>query len=279
MTPRIAGSPVSYGVFELTWGVEPQVPEPDATLALLREAGYEGTELGPDGYFGDAARVPAAGLAVAGAYVGVGFGEAEDAAAVQAALDVFGATGASDAVLVLGDRLRAPDDRGDGDLLLRTLDAGAAAARGRGVRCGIHPHAGTLVERPEELERVLDACDIDLVLDTGHVTAGGGDPLETLRRWLDRTAHVHLKDVRRAAVERGPDGRLDVVEMWRRHAFCRLGEGDADVDAFVDELLRRGYDGWIVVEQDHLPDWAGGGLERAVADQKENRKWLEARLI
>jgi inosose dehydratase len=277
MTVRVAGSPVSYGVFELTWGVEPRVPAPDETLGYLREAGYAGTELGPNGYFGDAAPIGAAGLAVAGAYVGVGFGDVEDAAAVDAAIDLFDAADAADAVVVLGDRLREPGDR-DGDSLLRTLDEAAAEARRRGHRCGIHPHAGTLVERPEELERVLEVIDVELVLDTGHVTAGGGDPLETLRRWFDRVAHVHLKDVRREALGRGQDGRIDVVEMWRRQAFCRLGEGDADVEAFVAELVRRGYDGWLVVEQDHFPDWDDGGLARAVADQRENRTWLEARL-
>jgi inosose dehydratase len=277
MTVRVAGSPVSYGVFELTWGVEPRVPGPDETLAYLRDAGYSGTELGPDGYFGDASRIGAAGLAVAGAYVGVGFGEVEDAAAVDGALDLFDVAGAADAVLVVGDRLRAPGDR-DGDGLLRTLDAAAAEARRRGHRCGIHPHAGTLVETPEELERVLEASDVGVVLDTGHVAAGGGDPLEALRRWFDRVVHVHLKDVRRDGLGRGPDGRVDVVELWRRQAFCPLGEGDADVEAIVRELVRRGYDGWLVVEQDHFPDWDDGGLARAVADQRENRSWLEARL-
>ena len=34
--------------------------------------------------------------------------------------------------------------------------------------------------------------------------------------------------------------------------FCQLGAGDADVDACLAELRGRGYDGWIVVEQDRV---------------------------
>ncbi len=49
---RVANAPVSYGAFELTVGVLPNVPGPDEVLDAIAAAGYEGTELGPLGYFG-----------------------------------------------------------------------------------------------------------------------------------------------------------------------------------------------------------------------------------
>src|SRR6201999_64369 len=49
---RIANAPLSYGAFELTVGIFPNVPGPDELLAAIAAAGYEGTELGPPGYLG-----------------------------------------------------------------------------------------------------------------------------------------------------------------------------------------------------------------------------------
>ena len=45
----------------------------------------------------------------------------------------------------------------------------------------LHPHVGTVVERPEEIERVLEGASVPLCLDTGHVMAGGGDPVALAR--------------------------------------------------------------------------------------------------
>jgi inosose dehydratase len=63
-----------------------------------------------------------------------------------------------------------------------------------------------------------------------------------------------------------------VNEIWRRQAFCRLGEGDLDVDGVLD-AMRDTYDGWLVVEQDVLPDPEG----KPAADQRANRAYLASR--
>jgi inosose dehydratase len=61
-------------------------------------------------------------------------------------------------------------------------------------------------------------------------------------------------------------------EIWKRKAFCRLGEGDLDVDAMLASI-RSFYPGWIVVEQDVLPEPGG----QAAADQRANRRYLAQR--
>jgi sugar phosphate isomerase/epimerase len=63
-----------------------------------------------------------------------------------------------------------------------------------------------------------------------------------------------------------------VNEIWRRQAFCRLGDGDLDVDGVL-EAMRKSYQGWLVVEQDVLPDPKG----KPAADQRANRDYLTAR--
>ena len=66
--------------------------------------------------------------------------------------------------------------------------------------------------------------------------------------------------------------------IWRRRAFCRLGEGDVDVEGVLDALQGSGYSGWLVVEQDVVPDPAWP-LEHAAADQVANRAFLKQRGI
>ena len=51
--------------------------------------------------------------------------------------------------------------------------------------------------------------------------------------------------------------------------FCELGTGTVDFAAITAELTDRGYDGWIVVEQDVLP---GMGSPKATAGR--NRAFL-----
>ena len=46
----IANAPVSYGAFELTVGIMPDVPDGATVLDQVADAGYAGVDLGPLGY-------------------------------------------------------------------------------------------------------------------------------------------------------------------------------------------------------------------------------------
>ena len=48
----VANAPISYGAFEVTIGIDPNVPDGDAILAEVEAAGYAGIDLGPVGYLG-----------------------------------------------------------------------------------------------------------------------------------------------------------------------------------------------------------------------------------
>ena len=63
-------------------------------------------------------------------------------------------------------------------------------------------------------------------------------------------------------------------EIWRRRAFCPLGDGDIPVGDVLDAIADIGYGGWLVVEQDVLPDAADP--ERPAAEQRRNREYLRA---
>jgi inosose dehydratase len=292
---RVANAPCSYGAFEITVGVLPNVPGAEEVLAAIADAGYEGTELGPPGYLGDGGslreRLERHGLGLAGGYIPIRFsdpaGWEEDLAAMAATLDLFDAAGGR-ARPVLADagspERQASPGRSAADRTLgldeagwRTLAEGVARAgelaRSRGYVPTFHHHTATYVEAPWEIERVLELTDVGLLLDTGHLALGGGDPVQALRDWHARIDHVHVKDYSREILDGVLADRVDMEEAWRRGVFCELGAGDVDLAAFFAELRTVGYEGWLVVEQDRIPREDEDASE-AVQAQARNRDWL-----
>jgi inosose dehydratase len=147
--------------------------------------------------------------------------------------------------------------------------------RERGYEPTFHHHTATYVEAQWEIERLLELTDIGLCLDTGHLLLGRGEPLKAIREWAERINHVHLKDARPAALEEIVAEAAPVEEIWRRRAFCALGDGDIDIDGVLVALAEIAYAGWLVVEQDVLPDPANP--RQPALDQRRNREYLRTR--
>ena len=292
----MANAPCSYGAFEITVGVLPDVPEAERVLSAIASAGYEGTELGPPGYLGDRLTLRRSledhGLTLVGGYIPIRFSEpeywTEDLAVMDATLDLFAAAGGTEAKPVLADggsaeRIRFPGraaaDRSiglDEDGWARFAEGVAQAcdlARTRGFEPTFHHHTATFVEAPWEIERVLELTDVGLLLDTGHLRLGGGDPTTALREWGSRINHIHIKDVHDAVLAGVIADAADMPEAWRRGVFCELGTGDVDLDSFFAELSRSDYSGWLVVEQDMVPQ-SPQDAANAEASQVRNRAWL-----
>jgi inosose dehydratase len=292
----VANAPCSYGAFEITVGILPDVPDAQTVLASMETAGYEGTELGPPGYLGDREtlrpRLEQHRLSLVGGYIPIRFSEPdhwdEDLAAMSRTLDLFAAGRGDEAKAVLADagsdeRIRFPgraaSDRSIGldDAGWRRLAEGvkhaAELAQGRGFEPTFHHHTATFVEAPWEIERVLELTDVGLLLDTGHLALGGGDPTTALRDWGERINHLHVKDVHDEVLAGVIADGADMPEAWRRGVFCELGTGDVDLDGFFAELGRSSYSGWLVVEQDMVPQSPQDAVD-AEASQVRNRTWL-----
>ena len=136
--------------------------------------------------------------------------------------------------------------------LLANLDRLTGLAAARGVRAVLHPHVGTVIERGDEVRRVLEGSAISLCLDTGHLLIGGTDPAELTRQAPDRIAHTHFKDVNDQLAAQVRSGRLTYTDGVSRGMYRPLGRGDVDFAAIVSCLRGRGYDGWYVLEQDTI---------------------------
>jgi inosose dehydratase len=143
-----------------------------------------------------------------------------------------------------------------------TAEAGAA---GHGVAW--HPHAGTFVETPAELDALLAATNdkrLGLCLDVAHWTVGGGDPVAAIRRFGERVSHVHLKDVDPVVLEDLWRGRIeDFGAAVRARIFPELGAGVIDLRGVLSALAAHDYAGWLMVEQDSC--WGPPAESAAIA--------------
>jgi inosose dehydratase len=299
----VAGAPVSFGAFEVTVGIDPYVPDAVSVLDAVQRAGYEGIDLGPIGYLGTKAdlrqNLQRRGLRLSGGYMPLPLsdpaGMEPAMAQLRTLLDLFDTVKSADHVPApkptladagSGARRTAPgranSDRGLGlqpegwDRLAENLQAAVDLCRGRGYDPTFHHHAGTYVEAPWEIEELLARSDVGLCLDTGHLALGGGDPVRAVTEWGPRINHVHLKDIRRSVIDAVIREGADMMEVWRRGAFCRLGSGDLDIDAILGGLRTRDYHGWLVVEQDMIPG-ADTPRDAAALDQDRNRAYLRER--
>lgn len=303
MKPEIlvANAPCSYGAFEDTVGIQEGLPEPSRILDHIAAAGYAGTDLGPLGWLGEgaalASELSTRGLGLAGGYLEMPFTQPElmDGAMKEltSLLSIFQAVvdaspQGSRPKPTLADHGsasrranpgRAHEDRelgldasGWGDLAAGVTRA-LEECRGAGFEPTFHHHTTSHIEAPWEIDRLLELTDIGLCLDTGHLLVGGGDPVQALDDWGSRINHIHVKDCRTDVIREIVAERAPSEEVWRRHAFCRLGEGDLDLDTFLKGVLALGFEGWLVVEQDGILDEAWP-VEQAFEDQTHNRQFL-----
>lgn len=128
-----------------------------------------------------------------------------------------------------------------------------------GMKLVYHFHGETVVETGEEVARLMEMTEPELVhllFDTGHAYYGGSDPLTILRDHYDRIAYIHLKDVRAAKLEQHLKDGYRFREGVRRGVFTVPGDGCIDFKPIFDELERRGYEGWIIIEAEQNPDIA-----------------------
>lgn len=254
----LAQNPV--GLVPLAW---PRPPD----LTEIRRLGYEGIQV--DG--GDPAAWPPAlaaeRLRPAEVYLALAGDEDGPSAAARAAVDervAYAEACGTDVLVVASDGHPARDgiagraSRGPAltatgwHHLVEIITVIERAAADRGLRVAFHPHAGTWVETPPEIDRLFTAAPtLTLCLDTGHHLVGGGDPTETIAAFAARLTHIHLKDVDPSVLRRLRAGELDgLTGAVDRRLFGPLGSGLLDLAGVIRALAAAPYTGWLMVEQD-----------------------------
>ena len=125
----------------------------------------------------------------------------------------------------------------------------ADAMADAGLAIAYHHHMGTVVQSGPEIDRLMDMTgpNLKLLLDTGHATFAGADPVALAHRHRARIAHVHCKDVRPNL----PDESKSFLDNVIDGVFTVPGDGSVDFPGVLAELS--GYSGWLVVEAEQDP--------------------------
>ena len=268
---------VRIGINPITWSND-DMPELGGDTPLetclrdARQAGYDGLELG-NKFPRDAATLGpimrAHGLAVVSGWHSGRLLERDAEAEIEALgphLQLLRAMGCGVMVFaettgsVAGERgtpvrRRPVMAEAQWPVFLARLDAVARYLAAQGVRMAFHHHMGTAIETAAEVDRMLAGTSeaVGLLLDTGHFTFAGDDPLAVLERHAARVNHVHCKDVRADVLARVRAADASFLDSVLAGVFTVPGDGSVDYAPILARLARQGYDGWLVVEAEQDP--------------------------
>ncbi len=282
-----------------TWGVEPGGDPRDFSwtqvLDEIAAAGFDGTELGPLGYYPEdpdrlGQELAARGLTLAGGFLMEPLHRREEreriCALARRVCRVLSGANATALVVIEGlvpersctagrteDAKRLEPTAWE-ELLEAVVELAGIASGEFGLRVAFHPHAGTYVEFADEIDRLmrdLAGAPVGLCLDTGHAAYAGIEPVVLCERYGKRIEHVHLKDVRPDVFADARGRKLSFEEAVAAGVFCPLGQGEVALDAVGPALERIGYDGRLVFEQDRL-----AGDTAALGDAEASLEYLRA---
>jgi inosose dehydratase len=268
-----ACAPDSWGVLDYpgpSWEQSYQL-----MLDEMVEAGYTGTELGPYGFFPTdplvlRPQLEKRKLKLLGSFVPV---KMTDPAAGVAVMERIRKVGHLLATLKAPFLVMADDQSNERNAYSgRVYDQGCPTltanqwkhvgtiaadaekvANEFGLDLVFHPHVATYVETPEECERFYDATshtNIGLCLDTGHCLYGYGDPVKEAEKYKHKLRFVHAKDCDTKILELARKNKWTFEEAIEHKVFTIIGKGTIDFPAFFRTLLKNGYSGWSVIEQD-----------------------------
>lgn len=297
----VGNAPCSWGTLEFEEAKGEQIPF-NRMLDELAETGYTGTELGDWGYMPTdppklRAELDRRGLVMLGAFVPVALKSPSAHApgianAVRTARLLAAVASTPAPYLVLADDNGSVPERTraagrvtpelgltteEWDIFAKGADQLACVVfEETGLRTVFHHHCAGYIETPDEIATLLSLTDpnhLGLVFDTGHYCYGANSSgvVAALDRFGDRVWYIHLKDCQPEVARRARAEQWDYFTALRHGVFCELGKGCVDFPAFLRRLKTRGYEGYVLVEQDILP-----GMGNPKESARRNREYLRS---
>ncbi len=147
--------------------------------------------------------------------------------------------------------------------LVNNVNRVSRRAAEAGLRCSFHPNSppASLVRTQDDYDVVLNSLDPEVTgwtPDVGHIARGGMDVIGTMTKWAHLVNHIHYKDFS----GNGP-------EPW-----AQMGSGKLDFHRITEWLVQRGYEGWIICEDE---------AEVAIKDPDgvtlQNGEWCKENLV
>src|SRR5713226_2282625 len=142
--------------------------------------------------------------------------------------------------LKVNTNVRRPTGTTSEDLkeMALTLNELGKRITAEGLKFGVHPHMWTQLENRREIDTIAETTDaryVNFVLDTGHITMAGIDPLELTRAYGSRIIEFHLKDVR-PENRGGARQRRERNDVMKDPIFFELGKGGVDFSGIKAHL-------------------------------------------
>lgn len=267
---------IKVGIAPDSWGVwfpqhEKQTPW-NRCMDEMKEAGYDGIELGPWGYFPNTnpelkQALEARSLSLVAGTVGGDFLNDSSIDEMCKTID--------DMAVLLKDFPEAKyivllpsmyTDLESGELvmdpnltdaqwekyMLNVQRAGERVAA-HGLIGTFHPHVDCHVQTEAQIERLLADTTVQLCLDTGHHVYGGGEPISFYRKHAGRIPYIHIKDCNLAVKAKMDAEKWSFAKAVTENIMVEPGKGSIDFTKLYAALSEKGYDGWVVVEQDLFP--------------------------
>lgn len=143
----------------------------------------------------------------------------------------------------------------DWALLTPRMEEFGRRLKARGLHLAYHHHMGTVIESHADVDRLMASTgpEVGLLLDTGHLTFAGGDPVAAAKRHAARVVHVHCKDIRADVMKDVKARDLPFLEAVLAGVFTVPGDGCVDYASVFPPLAAAGYAGWLVVEAEQDP--------------------------
>jgi sugar phosphate isomerase/epimerase len=141
----------------------------------------------------------------------------------------------------------------DWGVFTRRLTELADLIRADGITLAYHHHMGTIIQTEAEIDQlmVMTGDNVTLLLDTGHATFAGADPVALAMRHHRRITHVHCKDVRPDVMRSSLAKDSSFLDSVLGGVFAVPGDGRIDFVSVLTALP--GYSGWLVVEAEQDP--------------------------
>lgn len=267
---------IQVGIAPDSWGVwfpnhEKQTPW-SRCMDEMRQAGYDGVELGPWGYFPNTypelkQALDARSLELVAGTVGGDFlndasiddmcRTIDEIAAVimrfpQAKYIVLLPAMYTD--LETGEFVMDPNlTDAQWATYCKNVQRAADRVASHGLIGAFHPHVDCHVQTEEQIERLLTDTDVQLCFDTGHHVYGGGEPIAFYKKHADRIPYIHIKDCDLAVKAKMDENKWSFAKAVTEDIMVEPGKGSIDFAKLHDALVEKGYDGWVVVEQDLFP--------------------------
>ncbi|MGM0838475.1 MAG: myo-inosose-2 dehydratase [Bacillota bacterium] len=164
------------------------------------------------------------------------------------------------------------------DAMVEGLEKAGQICKEHGLELVYHHHMGTNVETREEIDRLMETTNpelVNLLFDSGHAYYGGADPLPLLETYYDRIKHVHLKDVRQDVLDQVRIEQLDFKTSVLENVFTVPGDGVIDFAPILKVLKNKGYLDWVIIEAEQDPDVKNPYEHAKLSKDYLKKTWLE----